>query len=229
MALTKPKHTIKVVVADDHMIVRRGLVSLLSLNKEFEVIGEAADGQTAVTLASSKEPDVVLMDVTMPVKDGLTATSEIRARLPHIKILVLSGYDSEEYVQKILASGAHGYLLKTTSPEELYAAIEAVYAGEAFFSPQISKFLLDNYVAGIRQPHTKKNITEYRGPLSRRECEILKLIALGKSHQQIAALLHLSIRTIDTHRNNIIKKTNLHDTVSLVTYAIREGLVDLTS
>jgi DNA-binding NarL/FixJ family response regulator len=226
---TKPKRTIKVIVADDHMIVRRGLVSLLSLNKDFEVIGEAADGQTAVTLALSKEPDVVLMDVSMPVKDGLKATSEIRARLPQIKILILSGYDSEEYVQKILASGAHGYLLKTTSPDELYAAIEAVYAGEAFFSPRISKILLDNYIEGMHQHGKKKNTTEYTGPLSKRECEILALIALGKSHQQIATLLHLSVRTIDTHRNNIIKKTDLHDTASLVTYAIREGLVDLTS
>jgi two-component system, NarL family, response regulator NreC len=226
---TKPKRTIKVLVADDHMIVRRGLVSLLSLNKDFEVIGEAADGQTAVTLTFSKEPDVVLMDVNMPVKDGLKATSEIRARLPQIKILILSGYDNEEYVQKILASGAHGYLLKTTSPDELYAAIEAVYAGEAFFSPRISKILLDNYIKGMHRPGKKKSPAEYTGPLSKRECEILALIALGKSHQQIAALLHLSVRTIDTHRNNIIKKTNLHDTASLVTYAIREGLVDLTS
>jgi two-component system, NarL family, response regulator NreC len=229
MALAKPKHPIKVVVADDQMIVRRGLVSLLSLNNNFEVVGEAVDGQSAVVLALSKDPDVVLMDVNMPGKDGLKATSEIRARLPQIKILVLSGYDSSEYVEKILASGAHGYLLKTTSPDELYAAIEAVYAGEAFFSPRISKILLDNYVGNMQQPLRKKSPAEYTGPLSKRECEILKLVALGKSHQQIASLLHLSVRTIDTHRNNIIKKTNLHDTASLVTYAIREGLVDLTS
>jgi DNA-binding NarL/FixJ family response regulator len=228
MAFTKLKHAIRVLVADDHMIVRRGLVSLLSLNKNFEVVGEAGDGQTAVALSVAKEPDVVLMDVSMPVKDGLKATSEIRVRLPQIKILILSGYDNEEYVEKILDSGAHGYLLKTTSPDELYAAIEAVYAGEAFFSPRISKILLENYVEGRQQPIKKKNAAEYHGPLSKRECEILKLIALGKTHQQIAALLHLSVRTVDTHRNNIIKKTNLHDAASLVTYAIKEGLVNLT-
>ncbi len=227
MSFTKLKHAIKVLVADDHTIVRRGLVSLLSLNKNFDVVAEAADGQTAVTLTFSKEPDVVLMDVNMPVKDGLKATSEILARSPQTKILILSGYDSDEYVQKILASGAHGYLLKTTSPDELYAAIDAVYAGDAFFSPRISKILLDNYVGEIRRPLRKISRTEYAGPLSKRECEILGLIARGKSHQQIAVLLHLSVRTIDTHRNNIIKKTNLHDTASLVTYAIREGIVDL--
>ncbi|HVN48210.1 MAG TPA: response regulator transcription factor, partial [Bacteroidota bacterium] len=227
MSFAKHEHTIKVLVADDHTIVRRGLVSLLSLNKNFEVIGEAADGQTAVTMALAKEPDVVLMDVNMPVKDGLKATSEILARFPQIKILILSGYDSPEYVQKILASGAHGFLLKTTSPDELYAAIHAVYTGDAFFSPRISKILLDNYVEEMQRPLPKKKSADYKGPLSKRECEILKLIALGKSHQQIAAVLHLSVRTVDTHRNNIIKKTNLHDAASLVTYALSEGIVDL--
>jgi DNA-binding NarL/FixJ family response regulator len=161
----------------------------------------------------------------MPGKDGLQATREILLHLPKTKILVLSGYDTKEYVKKILESGAHGYLLKTTSPDELYAAIEAVYSGEAFFSPHISKILLDDYIGNL-QRGSHEHISVYHGPLTRRECEILRLIALGNSHAVIADLLHLSIRTVDTHRNNIMKKLDLHDTASLVTYAIREGIAE---
>jgi two-component system response regulator NreC len=227
----KAKKTIKVIVADDHAIVRRGLVSLLSLNKSYEVIGEAADGRTAIDQAFEKDPDVILMDINMPKIDGLEATEEIKTHAPRIKILVLSGHDNPEYVFKILESGANGYLLKTTTPEELFAAIDAVMAGNAFFSPSISKILLEKYLISVQSvPEDRKydqTQKPYQGPLSKREQEILRYIAEGKTHQRIADLLHLSIRTVDTHCNNIIKKTNLHDTASLVTYALKNGLIKL--
>jgi DNA-binding NarL/FixJ family response regulator len=223
------KRPIKVLVVDDHMIVRRGLVSLISLNPVFEVVGEAGDGQNAIEQATLKDPDVVLMDINMPVKDGLEATKEILLRQPRVKVLALSGYDHPEYVQKILECGAHGYLLKTTSAEELYAAIDAVFSGNAFFSTRISKILLDKYVQESKQSLKRNSELKVRDLLSEREREILRYIALGKTHQQIGEILHISARTVDTHRNNIIKKTDLHDTASLVTYAIKEGIITIPS
>jgi DNA-binding NarL/FixJ family response regulator len=223
----KTKRTIRVVVADDHLVVRRGIVAVLSLNKEFEVVGEAADGAVALQLIQDTDPDVVIMDIAMPVKDGVETTQEIRSKYPHIKVLVLSGYDNADYVYKVLKSGANGYILKTTSPEELYAAIKAVYSDNAFFSPQISKILLDHFSHQSSEHQQKEPSKGTSGILSERECEVLKYIALGKNHQQIADELHISARTVDTHRNNIMRKTNLHDTASLVRYAIQEGIISV--
>ena len=218
---------IKIIVADDHVIVRRGIVSLISLNPEFEVVGEAPNGKIAVELTMLKEPDVVLMDISMPELSGLDATRLIKKKLPDVKILVLSAYDNEEYVAQTLQSGANGYLLKNISPDDLYSAVRAVYDGLAFFSPSISKIMLDGYLKRT-MPGTSTGVenylSSYVGPLTAREREILQLIAEGKSHQQIADLLYISVRTVDTHRNNIMKKLNLHDTASLVTYAIKHGI-----
>ena len=221
------KRKITILVADDHMIVRRGIVSLLSLNHDFEVVGEAVDGKIAVEQVFLKEPDVVLMDINMPELSGLDATRQIKKKLPDVKVLVLSAYDDVEYVLQILHSGASGYLLKNISPEDLYAAIKAVHSGQAFFSPTISKIVLDSYLKRTQQGSVLSNegeITENAGPLTVREREILRLIAEGKLHQQIADLLYISIRTVDTHRNNIMRKLDLHDTASLVTYAIKHGI-----
>jgi len=221
------KKKIKIIVADDHVIVRRGIVSLISLNPEFEVVGEAPNGKIAVELVMLKEPDVVLMDISMPELSGLDATRLIKKKLPDIKILVLSAYDNEEYVAQTLQSGANGYLLKNISPDDLYSAVRAVSDGLAFFSPTISKIMLDGYLKrtmpGTRSAE-ENYLSSYVGPLTAREREILQLIAEGKSHQQIADLLYISVRTVDTHRNNIMKKLNLHDTASLVTYAIKHGI-----
>jgi two-component system, NarL family, response regulator NreC len=224
------KQRIRVIVADDHVIVRRGIVSLLSLNKDFEVVGEAANGRIAVDLALQKLPDVILMDISMPELSGLEATRIIKKKLPDAKILVLSAFDNEEYVIQILQSGANGYLLKNVSPDDIYAAVKAVNDGLAFFSPTISKIVLEGYVK--RNPPGAGAKTEAAhpvstGPLTVREKEILQLVAEGKSHQQIADLLYISVRTVDTHRNNIMKKLNLHDTASLVTYALRNGIAIL--
>ena len=224
------KRTIEVIVADDHVIVRRGIVSLLSLNSDFKVVGEAPNGKVAVEMALQKEPDVILMDISMPELNGLDATALIKKKLPDIKILVLSAFDNVEYVLQILQSGANGYLLKNTSPDDLFAAVKAVYAGQAFFSPSISKIVLDNYLKKILPGaggRAEFESSEYVGPLTAREREILQLVAEGRSHQQIADLLYISVRTVDTHRNNIMKKLDLHDTASLVTYAIKQGITVL--
>ena len=221
------KKKIRIIVADDHVIVRRGIVSLISLNPDFEVVGEAANGKIAVELALLKEPDVVLMDISMPELNGLDATRLIKKKLPDIKVLVLSAFDNEEYVAETLQSGANGYLLKSVSPDDLYSAVKAVNEGMAFFSPKISKIMLDGYLKRS-VPGTNiggdSDFSSYVGPLTVREREILQLVAEGKSHQQIADLLYISVRTVDTHRNNIMKKLDLHDTASLVTYAIKHGI-----
>ncbi|HTX18081.1 MAG TPA: response regulator transcription factor [Bacteroidota bacterium] len=224
------KKKIRILVADDHTIVRRGIVSLLSLNPAFEVVGEAANGRIAVDLTLQKLPDVILMDISMPEVTGLDATKQIKKRLPDAKILVLSAYDNEEYVTQVLQSGANGYLLKNASPEDIYAAVKAVNDGLAFFSPGISKIVLDSYVKKslpASVPRSEAGHALAVGPLTVRETEILQLVAEGKSHQQIADLLFISVRTVDTHRNNIMKKLNLHDTASLVTYALKHGIAVL--
>ena len=212
----KDQRKISVLVADDHTIVRRGLVSLLSLHPRLEVVAEAANGRAAVEEARKKEPDVVLMDVGMPELNGLEATRQIRKYLPDTKILVLSGYDNESYVTEVLDSGANGYLLKSTAPEELHNAILAVCNGKKPLSTSLSPLVND------RDALDGNN---HRVALTSREREVLQLIAEGNTHAKIAQLLHISVRTVDTHRNNILKKLDLHDAASLVSYAIRNGIV----
>jgi DNA-binding NarL/FixJ family response regulator len=219
---------ITVLVADDHTIVRRGLVSLLSLSDEIEVVAEAADGMAAVDLALKHDPDVVLMDINMPVLNGLEATRKIRKEAPHIRILVLSAHDNEEYVLQVVRSGANGYLLKNSSSEDLYAAIRSVHTGHAFFSPAVSRIIVDGYLktsatATAETPSDQK--TDSR--LTAREREVLQLIAEGETHLRIAEILHISIRTVDTHSTNIMKKLDIHDTAGLVKYAIKNGILIL--
>jgi len=221
---------IGVLVADDHTIVRRGLISLLSLVDGVEVVGEAADGRTAVDLALQLEPDVVLMDISMPVMNGLEATRRIKKEAPAIKVLVLSAHDNDEYVLQVVRSGANGYILKNSAAEDLYAAIKAVHTGHAFFSPSVSKIILDTYLDTSGTPLTQGE-AESRSPvesrLTSREREILQLVAEGRTHQAVADMLHISARTVDTHCNNIMKKLDIHESAGLVTYAIKNGIVIL--
>lgn len=214
-------------MAEDHTIVRRGIVSLLSLKGEFVVVAEAADGRSAVEEAVAKEPDIVLMDIGMPILNGLEATRQIKRQVPATKVLVLSGYDNEEYILQVIQSGASGYLLKDTDPEGLCTAIKTVMNGNAFFSPVVSKVLLDEYIKRGTAQRVGADGGTSAGTLTEREREILQLIAEGKSHQQIGEMLHISVRTVDTHRNNIVNKLDLHDTASLVMYAIKNGIVIL--
>jgi DNA-binding NarL/FixJ family response regulator len=183
---------IGVLVADDHTIVRRGLVSLLSLAEGIEVVGEASDGRLAVDLTLKLEPDVVLMDISMPGLNGLEATRRIKKESPQVKVLVLSAHDNEDYVLQVMRSGANGYLLKNSSAEDLYAAIRAVQAGHAFFSPSVSRMLLDSFVAseGAVTVIIPRHIPE--SLLTSREREVLQLIAEGKPIRSCRAVTYQS-------------------------------------
>lgn len=218
---------ITLLVADDHTIVRRALVSLLSLNERMQVLGEAEDGRAAVELASQLEPDVVLMDISMPGLNGLEATRQIRRQCPDVKILILTAHDNEEYVRGVVQCGANGYLLKTSQAEDLYNAIISVYSGHAFFSPAVSKILLDDYLKGSTLEGDAASAPRHDPRLTAREREVLQLVAEGDTHQRIADILHISVRTVDTHCNNIMKKLDIHDTAGLVTYAIKNGILIL--
>lgn len=222
------QHPITVLVADDHTIVRRGLVSLLSLAEGIEVIGEAADGRAAVERCLELEPDVVLMDINMPLLNGLEATRRIKKDAPHIRVLVLSAHDNEEYIVQVIRTGANGYLLKNSSAEDLFTAIRSVHTGHAFFSPSVSRVILESYLKASESPEEQADPgTPTASCLTSREREILQLVAEGKTHQQVADLLHISVRTVDTHCNNIMKKLDIHDSAGLATYAIKNGILIL--
>ncbi len=209
---------IRVLVADDHTIVRRGIVSLLSLADGIEVVAEAENGREAVEKACLMEPDVVLLDISMPLLNGLEATGQIRRRNPEVKVLILSAHDNEEYVMQVARSGANGYMLKSTSAEELFRAIREVHAGGEFFSPSVTAVLSGAPAEGRFRAVMR---------LTAREREILQLVAEGNHHQKIADVLNISVRTVDTHCNNIMRKLDLHDRASLATYAIKNGIVIL--
>ncbi len=209
---------IRVLVADDHTIVRRGIVSLLSLDGEIEVVAEAENGREAVEKSFLALPHVVLMDVSMPLLNGLEATEQIKKKRPDIKVLILSAHDNEEYVAQVVRSGANGYLLKNTSADELFRAIRAVHAGEDFSGPFFSGAMSSPPGGGVQRAGTR---------LTGREREILQLVAEGHHHQHIADLLNISVRTVDTHCNNIMRKLDIHDRASLATYAIKNGIVIL--
>ncbi|MGA9120006.1 MAG: response regulator transcription factor [Bacteroidota bacterium] len=218
---------ITLLVADDHTIVRRGLVSLLSLNPELEIVGEAADGRAAVELALKHEPDVVLMDISMPVLNGLEATRQIRKLISHVKILILSAFDNDEYVMQVMRSGANGYVLKNTTADELYTAIRTVHGGRSYFSSSVSRVVFEEYLKNGQNGEGNLAAKEPQSPLTTREREILQMIAEGETHAQVAERLHISVRTVDTHCNNIVKKLDIHDRSGLVTYAIKNGIVIL--
>lgn len=215
---------IKVLVADDHTILRQGIKALLDNQAGIEVIGEAKDGREALALIERLLPDVVLMDIGMPGLNGLEATRRIKKKFPGIKVLVLTMYTNEEYVFQILNAGANGYLVKETAFQDLISAIKAVYRDEAFMSPSISKKVINRYTQGVR----KTNDTDC-DILTTREREILQLIAEGSSSKKIAEALFISPKTVETHRTHIMDKLNIHNRTDLIKYAIRTGIVDIDS
>ena len=213
---------IKVFVADDHTILRQGIKALLDNQGGIEVIGEAKDGREAIKIIEEVLPDVILMDIAMPGLNGLEATRRIKKKFPKMKVLVLTMYTNEEYIFQILNAGANGYLVKETAFQDLISAIRAVYRGEAFMSPSISKKVINNYIKRARGD--KKKVHDI---LTTREREILQLIAEGNSNKRIAEALFISPKTAETHRTHIMDKLNIHDRAGLIKYAIRKGIVDI--
>jgi len=216
--------TIKVLIADDHTILRQGIKALLDNQAGIEVIGEAKDGREALTLIEDLLPDVILMDIAMPGLNGLEATRRIKKKFPKIKVLVLTMYTNEEYVFQILQAGANGYLVKETAFQDLISAIRAVYRDEAFMSPSISKKVINRYTQRVRDANDTTG-----DMLTTREREILQLIAEGSSSKKIAEALFISPKTVETHRTHIMDKLNIHNRTDLVKYAIRTGIVDIDS
>ncbi len=206
---------IRILLVDDHDILRAGLRAILSAEADIEVVGEASDGREAVTKAESLSPDVTLMDISMPVMDGLEATRRIHQSCPEVKVLVLTIHDDEEYLFQVLEAGGSGYLVKKSAATELISAIRAVYRGEAFLSPMATKMVIERYLQTMGREEKKQN---YDG-LTGREREVLKLIADGYTNQEIADHLFISVKTVETHRAHILEKLVLHTRADLVKYA----------
>jgi DNA-binding NarL/FixJ family response regulator len=214
-------NAIRIVLADDHTVVRKGLRLLLESQPGLTVIADAANGREAVALAEEHRPDVVVMDVAMPILNGIEAARQISAKRPQTAIVFLSMHSDESYVLRALKAGARAYLLKDSAEHDLITAVRAVSEGKAFFSPAISKMLVEDY---IRQMNERKVEDSYE-LLTTREREILQLLAEGKNNKDIAALLNLSLYTVETHRGNILQKLNLHSSAELILYAVRKGVI----
>jgi len=214
---------IRVLLAEDHTIVRQGIAALLGAESDMEVVGEASNGLEAIELARKLGPDVILMDIGMKQLNGLEATREIKRLFPSMKILVLTMHDNEEWIFQILKAGASGYLIKDTAMTDLTSALRAVSQGDSYLSPSISKRVIEEYIR-------KAESGEKKGPedlLSGREREILQLIAEGNSIPQISNLLCISKKTVEAHKAHIMEKLKIHDKVGLIKYAIRSGLSKL--
>jgi two-component system response regulator NreC len=214
---------IRVVLADDHRMMREGIRALLERQKDIEVVGEAADGREAVRLATQLSPDMVVMDVSMPLLNGIEATRQIRRDCPGVSVLILTVHESEEYVAQLLAAGADGYIIKRAAGDELISAIRAVNQGEAFLYPSVARVVIEDYVRRLKDGEG----LGVQDVLTGREREVLQLIAEGYTNREIADLLHVSIKTVQNHRSKIMNKLDLHDRGELIKYAIQQGIIHL--
>jgi DNA-binding NarL/FixJ family response regulator len=216
---------IKILIADDHKMVREGLKALLSSQPDFTIIGEASDGHETVKKVKELEPDIVLMDISMPNLNGLEATRQIRRKFPKTKVLILTMHLNEEYIFQSLQLGASGYLLKENAAEDLISAIRSVQEGHSYLSPSISKAVIDAYL--------RKRITGKGGSpfeiLTAREREILQMIAEGNTNKEIGKKLFISTKTVEAHRAHIMNKLDIHEVAKLVKFAIKNGLIDLNA
>jgi len=210
---------IRVLLAEDHTLVRAGLCALVKSLEGVEVVAEAGDGHQTLKMVKDHFPDLILMDIAMPGLNGLEATIRVAKEYPHVKVIILSMHANEEYVLQALSAGARGYLLKDSGTAELELAIRAVMKGETFLSPAVSRHVIDEYVQRQGDPQSPFHI------LTPRQREILQLIAEGLSTKDIARKLDLSIKTIDTHRTQLMDRLDIHEVAGLVRYAIRTGLV----
>ena len=214
---------IQLLLVDDHNMVRQGLRVLLEAEQDIAVIGEAETGRQAVQMARTLQPDVIVMDIAMPNLNGLEATRQIVKEVPNAKVLVLSSYGDDEYLHQLTDAGACGYLLKQTAANDLIKAVRETSKGNAFFSPAVSKRLLDRYRETFLNgaPIKKQGVL-----LTTREAEVLQLIAEGKPNKQIAADLCISIKTVEKHRQQVMNKLNIHDIAGLTRYAISKGVIE---
>ena len=213
---------IRVLLADDHTILRDGIRALLEDQADIEVIGEAKDGRATVEMTAKLQPDVVVMDIAMPLLNGLEATRQIQRDFPQVKVLILTMHENEEYIRRVLAAGALGYVLKDAAARDLLGAIRSVYQGEAVLSPAIPRLVIEDYLrwGDIRPPDSSNGLTS-------REREVLQLIAEGYTNKEIAEILCISIKTVQSHRTNLMSKLDLHDRGELIKYAIQKKIIDI--
>jgi len=212
---------IRILLADDHIVMRSGLRLLLERQPNLQVVAEAADGQEAVRLAAAEKPEVVIMDIAMPHLNGVEATRQIVTRNPEMAVVILSMHSDESYVLRSLKAGARAYLLKDSAEADLIAAIHAIQEGKSFFSPGVRRILKEDYVHQL----AKLGVEDTYELLTPREREVLQLVAEGKSNKEVANLLNLSLYTVETHRTHILQKLNLHSVPELILYAVRKGII----
>ena len=208
---------IRILLADDHAVVRQGFKMILGAQPDMEIVGEAGNGREAVELAEQLRPDVVVMDVAMPELNGIEATRRLGASAPHARVVALSMHKDSVYVREILRAGARGYLLKDSVAADLVSAVRAVASGEGYISPAVSNAVLDDY---------RRHVTNPIDLLTSREREVLQMLAEGKTNKEIAGVLNLSVYTVDAHRGRIMEKLNVHSINELVRFAVRNGLID---
>src|SRR3984893_3194456 len=211
----------RVLLADDHQLMRSGLRLMLEREPDLTVVGEAGDGREAVALAKTLKPEVVVMDIGMPNLNGIEAALQMTQHNPELAVVMLSMHSDESYVLRALKAGARGYLLKDSAEADLIKAVHVVAGGKSFFSPAVSKVLLDDYVRKLKRSGTE----DAYDLLTPREREILQLIAEGKSNKDVANLLHLSVYTVESHRSNLMEKLNLKGVPELILYAVRKGII----
>jgi two-component system, NarL family, response regulator NreC len=212
---------IRVLLADDHGVVRKGLRFILERQADMEVVGEAGDGREAIRLAEVSEPDIVIIDIAMPLLNGIDATAQMVKRNPSLGVIILSMHSDEDYLLSALNAGAKGYLLKDSAEVDLIRAIQAVHRGTPFFSPEIARTMLEDYMRFLQQ----RNLQDSYELLTEREKEVLQLLAEGKSNKEVATILDVSVYTIDTHRTHLMQKLNLHNTAEIVLYAVRKKII----
>ena len=213
---------IRVLLADDHRILREGIRALIEDQEDMQVVGESEDGLETVKMVAKLQPDVVVMDIAMPLLNGLEATRQIRRDFPQVKVLILTMHDNEEYIRQVLAAGALGYVLKDAAARDLLGAIRTVNQGEAVLSPAITRLVIEDYLrwGDIRPEDTTDGLTA-------REREVLQLIAEGYTNKEIAGIMSLSVKTVQSHRTNLMNKLDLHDRGELIKYAIQKKIIDI--
>ncbi len=212
---------IRILLADDHVVLRAGLRLLLERQPDFEVVAEASDGRQAVEMAEAKRPDIAILDIQMPKLNGLEVARQISAKLPSTGVIILSMHSDESYVLRSLQAGIRGYLLKDSTDTDLIGAIRAVHEGKAFLCPEVSRMLVENFATHL---HGQAAGDSYES-LSTREREVLQLLAEGRSNKEASAILNVSVSTLETHRTKIFQKLSLHSLPELILYAVRRGLV----